>query len=103
MTTRTWILGARTVRAWALALTTVLAAAPAAGSGSYDPPGNDTSSLPASISSDLAELPATLLPDTPVRVIVGSNGPMTAADRLRIQTLIASWGGTFDDQFDSYH
>jgi hypothetical protein len=65
-------------------------------------PGSDTSSTPATISSDLAELTATLLPDTPVRVIVGSNGPMSVVDRLRLQTLITSWGGTFREQFDSY-
>src|SRR5262245_54021161 len=102
MKTRTWILGAKAVRAWALGLATILATAPAVGAGGYVPPGSDTSSLPANISSDLAELTATLLPDTPVRVIVGSNGPMSVADRLRLQTLITSWGGTYDDDFDSY-
>ena len=95
MKTRTWILGAKAVRAWALALATVLATAPAAGSGTYSPPGSDTTSLPANISSDLAEITAALLPDTMVRVIVGANGTMSIADKLRLQTLLASWGGSY--------
>jgi hypothetical protein len=55
------------------------------------------------VSSDLAEITAAVDPDTTVRVIVGSDGPLTVTDRTRIHAMLLSWGGEMvDDDFDSY-
>ncbi|HZN54988.1 MAG TPA: hypothetical protein VFB67_06660, partial [Candidatus Polarisedimenticolaceae bacterium] len=93
MTKRTWILGGDgTTRGWSallsVALAGMLVAAPALAAG-----GAIAETLE-NVADDLLEITGSTTPNTMVDVIVGSEGPLSAQDQLRIQAMIASLGGT---------
>ena len=54
------------------------------------------------VADDLEAISATVAPNSMVPVIVGSNGPLTPQDLIRIEMLVTSLGGTVTkSSFDS--
>ena len=91
MKTRTWILGERML----LALTLLTAGCAVKAELISDVANN--------LSEDLKAITQIVEPGAMIDVIVGSSGPMTAQEQLRIELLVTSLGGTVkDSSFNSF-